>query len=116
MPPLGKECPSRFTTSDWDDKEDKNTKEKGQNEQPEASPKWAIVMPTQTLQPSKPYITKYFDNMLNNPPIRFTPRDRRRHKIIVALQELNETVWENPQQDPLEEIDKRHLETVFLLL
>ena len=31
--------------------------------------------------------------------------DKRRHEIIVAKQELNETVQENPELDTLEEID-----------
>ena len=87
---LGKECPGRFATSDWDD-EDDNTREKEQ-EQPEASTKLPITL-TQTLQPPKPYITKYSENMTNNPPIRFTPKDRWMCEIIVAQQELNMIVW-----------------------
>ena len=61
-------------SSDWDD-EDDNTKKKDQ-EWPEASPD-LLITPTQTLQPLKPYITKYFDNMSSEPPIRLIPKDNK---------------------------------------
>ena len=100
---LGRECPGRQKSSERDEEEEKDTEEKGQD--PEASPKLAIVALAQSLQPPKLFITKYFDNMLNNPPIRATPRDIRRCEITVAQQELNEIVCEIPEQDPLDEMD-----------
>ena len=102
--PLGRKCPCRQTNSDWDEEEEEDTKEKGQEGQdPEARLKLASVALAQTLQPPKPLITQYFDNMLNNPPIRVTPRDRGICEIIVAQQELNETVCEIPEQEALDE-------------
>ena len=59
----------------------------------------------QALQPSKPYVTMYLDNMSSDTPIRYTPKDKQRCNIIVAQQELNTTVPETLEQDPLEEID-----------
>ena len=85
MYPLGKECPSKHTTLDWCEEEDEDTKEKRwKGQDPEASLKLAIVALAQTLQPPKPFITEYFDNMLNNPPISVTTRDRIRCEIKVA--------------------------------
>ena len=43
--------------------------------------------------------------MSSDPSIRFTQKDRQMCEIIVAQQELNATVQENPEQDPLQEID-----------
>ena len=92
MYPIRKGWPNKLATSDLDDKKDRNAKEKGQNEQPKASTMLAIITSPQTPELSKPCITEYFDNMTNNSPIRFTPRDRRRCQIIVTQQELNDTV------------------------
>ena len=61
---LGKDCPGKIGLSSDQDKEDHQTKEK---DQPEASSN-IFIMPTQTLKPSKPYITKYFDSMSNDTP------------------------------------------------
>ena len=100
--PPGTDCPGRLAiSSDWAEEGD-NTKIKEQ-EQSEASPNLAI-MPTQTLQPHKPYISKYFDNMSSDPPIIYTPKDNQRCNIIVAQQELKTTVNDNLEQDSLEDI------------
>ena len=87
---------------DWDE-EDDNTKKKDK-EQPDTSSD-LLIMPTQTLKPPKPYMTKYFDNMSSDPPIRFIPKNKWWCDIIVAQYELNTTVHENLEQDPLEDID-----------
>ena len=88
--PLGKECSGRLAmSSDWDEKDD-NTRKKEQ-EQHEVSPN-SIIMLTQILQPPKPYITKYFDNMSSDPPISLSLKDKQQHDIIMAQQELNATV------------------------
>ena len=62
---LGKECPDRLAMfSDWDEEDDNSRKK--EDVQPEISPNLAIML-TQTLQPPKPYITKYFDNVSSDP-------------------------------------------------
>ena len=72
--PLGNECAGRLAvSSDWD-KGDDNTRKK-KMEQWEVSPDFAII-PPQALQPPKPCVTKYFDNMSSDPPIRFTLKEK----------------------------------------
>ena len=73
--PLGKDCPGNIELSSDQEKKDHQAKEKDQT-QPEASPN-ILIMPTQTLKPSKPYITKYFDNMSNDTPIIYTPNESK---------------------------------------
>ena len=100
---LGKDWSGKLAlSSEWDE-EDDNTKKKDQ-EQPEASPD-LLIMPNQTLQPPKPYITKYFDNMSSDPPIRLTPKDIQRCDNMVVKQDLNATVFENLEEESLEDID-----------
>ena len=60
-------------------------------------------MPTQTLKPLKPYITKFFDSMSSDTI--YTPKDKQRCDIIVAQQEHSTTVYKNQDQDSLEDTD-----------
>ena len=80
--PLGKDCPGRLgLSSDWDE-EDDQAEDKDQK-QSEASPD-IFIMPTRTLKPSKPYITKYFYSMSSDTTIICSPKEKWRCNIIVA--------------------------------
>ena len=95
--PLGKDCPEKIAmSSDWDEEEG-NTKEKDQ-EQPHASPNFCKTL-TKTLQPPKPYVTRYFDSMTRNTLIIYTSKEKQRHNAIVAQQELNTTQCKTLDQD-----------------
>ena len=101
--PLGKDCPGKLgLSSDWDE-EDDHDKDKDQK-QPEANHD-LFIMPIQILKSPKPYITKYFDSMSRDTPIRYTPMDKQRHNIIIVRQEHDTIVHENVDQDSLEDID-----------
>ena len=72
--PLGKDCPGKLgLSSDWDE-EDDQAKDKDQK-QPETSPN-IFIMPTQTLKPPMPYITKYFDSMSSDTHIKNTQKEK----------------------------------------
>ena len=62
--------------------------------QPEASPD-LFIMPTQTVKPPKPYITKHFDSTNSDTLIIYAPKDKQRHNTITAQQEHNTTVCKN---------------------
>ena len=72
--PLGKDCLGKLRLfSDWDEKDDQ-AKDKDQK-QPEASPN-IFIMPTLTLKPPTPYITKYFDSMSSDTHIIYIPKEK----------------------------------------
>ena len=71
---LGKDCPGKIGLSFYWDEEDDRAKVRDQK-QPEASPN-LFIRPTQTLKPSKPYITKYFDSMSSDTPIIYKQKEK----------------------------------------
>ena len=72
---LGKICPEGFAmSSDWDEDDQAKDKEKDQK-QPQTSPSFVTMM-TKTLQPPKPYISKYFESMTSKTPIINTSKEK----------------------------------------
>ena len=72
--PLGKICPEEFAmSSDWDEEEEYNAKDKDQAapNQPTFSTAMNI-----TLKPPKPFITKYFNSMTTETPIMYSPKEK----------------------------------------
>ena len=89
-------------SSDWDEEEDQ-AKDKDQK-QPQTSPSFFTMM-TKPLQPPKPYITIYFNNMTSKTSITYTPKEKHRHDTIMAQKELYTTEHKALDQDSQEGLD-----------
>ena len=93
---MGRECKGRTTTWDWDDTEEKETRD---------TPKLVVVTPVPSPQQPKTYKQPYLDCMLNNPPLWVTTRNCWIQEIIIAQKELNQTMRSIPQQNLIDEVE-----------